>query len=205
MQFTIAGLLAVASLASAQYAGIPTCAQSCIADAVQKSTTCGATDTTCQCLPDNVSKIQNAATSCVIDACGITVALTVQSAATSACASLPASSASAQTSASSVPSSSAVAPSSSAAVLPSSSAVAPSSSVAEASPVVSSAASTPVSSAVLTPITSGVAAPTGSIGSNATAPSTPTSSITPYTGAGAQVRAGLGSALVLGVAAIFAF
>ncbi|TGO28768.1 hypothetical protein BPAE_0023g00330 [Botrytis paeoniae] len=212
MQFTIVSVLALASLALAQDSGIPACAQSCIDDAVKSETTCGATDKACQCLPDNVSSIQNAATTCVISSCGITVALTVPAAAAAACAALPASSA-APTSASSASSASA-APSSSA-VEPSSSAAAPSSSAAESSPVVSSTAastpvssqaSTPVSSVVATTITSGVAAPTGGSGSNATATGpSPTSSTVPFTGAGAQVKASFAGALVLGVAAIFAF
>ncbi|KAF7949078.1 hypothetical protein EAE96_008250 [Botrytis aclada] len=198
MQFTIVSVLALASLALAQDSGIPTCAQPCIDDAVKSETTCGATDKACQCLPDNISSIQNAATTCVISSCGITVALTVPAAAAAACAALPASSA---------------APSSSA-VEPSSSAVAPSSSAAESSPVVSStAASTPISSQASTPVssvvatvTSGVAAPTGGSGSNATATGpSPTSSTVPFTGAGAQVKASFAGALILGVAAVFAF
>ncbi|TGO62796.1 hypothetical protein BCON_0017g00370 [Botryotinia convoluta] len=209
MQFTIVSVLALASLALAQDSGIPACAQSCIDDAVKSATTCGATDKACQCVPDNVSSIQNAATTCVISSCGITVALTVPAAAAAACAALPASSA-APTSASSA----SAAPSSSA-VEPSSSAAAPSSSAAESSPVVSSTAastpvssqaSTPVSSVVATTVTSGVAAPTGGSGSNATATGpSPTSSTVPFTGAGAQVKASFAGALVLGVAAVFAF
>ncbi|KAB8297001.1 hypothetical protein EYC80_002402 [Monilinia laxa] len=209
MQFTAFGLLALASLAIAQDSSIPACAQPCIADAVKSSTTCGASDTVCQCQADNVSKIQTAATSCVIDKCGLTVALTVQSAATAACAALPASSSTTPTSASSVASSSAVEPSSSA-VVPSSSAVAPSSSAVESSVVsspvsspVSTPASTPVSSHASTPvssvvITSGVASPTGSAGSNTTKPTASATSTVPYTGSGNQVKAGLGSALVVG-------
>ncbi|THV43702.1 hypothetical protein BGAL_1061g00010 [Botrytis galanthina] len=206
MQFTIVSVLALASLALAQDSGIPSCAQPCIDDAVKSETTCGATDKACQCLPDNVSSIQNAATTCVISSCGITVALTVPAAAAAACAALPASSA-APTSTSAAPSSSAVETSSSAA--------APSSSAAESSPVVSSTAastpvssqaSTPVSSVVATTITSGLAAPTGGSGSNATATGpSPTSSTVPFTGAGAQVKASFAGALVLGVAAVFAF
>ena len=198
MQFTAFGLLALASLAIAQDSAIPACAQPCIADAVKSASTCGASDTACQCKPDNVSKIQTAATNCVVDKCGIAVALTVQPAAAAACASLTASS----FSTSSVLSSSAVAPSSSP-VAPSSSTAAPSS--AAYSSAVSSVASTPVSSAVVTSVTSGVASPTGSTGSNTTIPTTPSTSTLPYTGSGAQVKAGLGSALVIGVAAIFAF
>ncbi|KAG4030379.1 hypothetical protein MFRU_012g01170 [Monilinia fructicola] len=210
MQFKAFGLLALASLAIAQDSAIPACAQPCIADAVKSSTTCGASDTACQCQADNVSKIQTAATNCVIEKCGLTVALTVQSAAAAACAALPASSSTAPTSASSVASSSAVEPSSSAAV-PSSSAVAPSS-ASESSAISSPAstpASTPVSSHASTPIssvviTSGVASPTGGVGSNTTKPTAPATSTVPYTGSGAQVKAGLGSALVIGIAAVFA-
>ncbi|TGO14252.1 hypothetical protein BTUL_0056g00370 [Botrytis tulipae] len=213
MQFTVVSVLALASLALAQDSGIPACAQTCIDDAVKSKTTCGATDKACQCLPDNVSSIQNAATTCVISSCGITLqidptdfSLAVPAAAAAACAALPASSA-APTSASSAPSSSAVKTSSSAA--------APSSSAAQSSPVVSptatstpvsSQASTPVSSVVATTVTSGVAAPTGGSGSNATATgASPTSSTVPYTGAGTQVKASFAGALVLGVAAVFAF
>ncbi|RAL60764.1 hypothetical protein DID88_009869 [Monilinia fructigena] len=215
MQFTAFGLLALASLAIAQDSSIPACAQPCIADAVKSSTTCGASDTACQCQADNVSKIQTAATSCVIDKCGLTVALTVQSAAAAACAAIPASSSTAPTSASSVASSSAVEPSNSA-VVPSSSAVAPSSAVesstvsSPASSPVSTPASTPVSSHASTPVssvvvTSGVASPTGGAGSNTTKPTAPATSSVPYTGSGTQVKAGLGSALVIGIAALFAF
>ncbi|KAK6605471.1 CFEM domain-containing protein [Botrytis cinerea] len=216
MQFTIVSVLALASLALAQDSGIPSCAQPCIDDAAKSETTCGATDKACQCLPDNVSKIQTAATTCVIKECGITVALTVPDAAAKECASLPASSAApaSTSSASAAPSSSAVESSSSAAAL--------SSSAAESSPVVSSTAAstlvsstaastpvsstatpTPVSSVAATTITSGVAAPTGS-NATATGPS-PTSSTAPFTGAGAQVKASFAGALVLGVVAALAF
>ncbi|KAM0134348.1 hypothetical protein ACHAO1_005743 [Botrytis cinerea] len=207
MQFTIVSVLALASLALAQDSGIPSCAQPCIDDAAKSETTCGATDKACQCLPDNVSKIQTAATTCVIKECGITVALTVPDAAAKECASLPASSAApaSTSSASAAPSSSAVESSSSAA--------APSSSAAESSPVVSSTAAstpvsstatpTPISSVAATTITSGVAAPTGS-NATATGPS-PTSSTAPFTGAGAQVKASFAGALVLGVVAALAF
>ncbi|TEY36939.1 hypothetical protein BOTCAL_0533g00020 [Botryotinia calthae] len=214
MQFTIVSVLALASLALAQDSGIPSCAQPCIDNATKSETTCG-TDKACQCLSDNVSKIQTAATTCVIKECGITVALTVPDAAAKECASLPASSAAAASTsaASAAPSSSAVESSSSSA--------APSSSAAESSPVVSSTAastpvsstaastpvsshaSTPVSSVAATTITSGVAAPTGS-NATATGPS-PTSSTAPFTGAGAQVKASIAGALVLGVVAAFAF
>ncbi|ATZ54202.1 hypothetical protein BCIN_10g02180 [Botrytis cinerea B05.10] len=215
MQFTIVSVLALASLALAQDSGIPSCAQPCIDDAAKSETTCGATDKACQCLPDNVSKIQTAATTCVIKECGITVALTVPDAAAKECASLPASSAAPAST-----SSASAAPSS--AVESSSSAAAPSSSAAESSPVVSSTAAstlvsstaastpvsstatpTPVSSVAATTITSGVAAPTGS-NATATGPS-PTSSTAPFTGAGAQVKASFAGALVLGVVAALAF
>ncbi|QSZ35209.1 hypothetical protein DSL72_008076 [Monilinia vaccinii-corymbosi] len=203
MQFTAFGLLALASLATAQSSAIPACAQPCVADAVKASTTCGVSDTACQCLPDNVSKIQTAATSCVIGKCGITVALTIPAAANAACAALPAPSSAAPTYASSAaaPSSSSIAPSSTA---ESSAASSPASAPAP------SYASTPVSSVL---VTSGVASPTGGTGSNTTrpttpatpaSPTTPATSSVPYTGAGAQVKAGAGSALVLGIAAIFA-
>ena len=69
--FSALALLAVAGLAAAQ---IPTCAQPCLDSATKDA--CGdATDFACACTPANQAKIQNAATTCVLDACGPEVAV----------------------------------------------------------------------------------------------------------------------------------
>jgi hypothetical protein len=60
----------VLALAGHAAAVIPACATKCISDAVASSTTCGATDLSCQCQAANQAKIQSAATSCVLSACG---------------------------------------------------------------------------------------------------------------------------------------
>ncbi|KAG9236677.1 hypothetical protein BJ875DRAFT_455873 [Amylocarpus encephaloides] len=82
----IAGV-AFATIVTAQ---IPVCAVGCIADAVEAATTCGAKDLVCHCTPDNVAKIQGAATPCVIEKCG-SEAISVIAVAQAACASVKAS------------------------------------------------------------------------------------------------------------------
>lgn len=64
--------LMVAALSPADF--FPTCAISCFSDAIKK-TSCGAADYACQCQTDNQAVISNAATSCVLAACGLDVAL----------------------------------------------------------------------------------------------------------------------------------
>jgi hypothetical protein len=72
--YAVAAFVAVAS---AQANNIPTCARQCLDDATTATTSCGITEYVCQCQPDNQSKIQGAATSCVVAACGVDVALSM--------------------------------------------------------------------------------------------------------------------------------
>lgn len=70
MKFTAVAAISMAALVSAQsISDIPACALPCISTAVG-STSCGATDLKCICMKDNMSKIQGAATPCVIEKCG---------------------------------------------------------------------------------------------------------------------------------------
>jgi hypothetical protein len=70
MKYSYVALVAFSGLAAAQ-STLPTCAQPCVADAVAASTDCAADDIACQCIPANKAAIQGAATSCVLEACGI--------------------------------------------------------------------------------------------------------------------------------------
>ena len=54
--------------------GIPKCAVACLDTATQTQTNCEVSDYGCQCQPDNQSTIQDAASPCIISACGINVA-----------------------------------------------------------------------------------------------------------------------------------
>ena len=53
---------------------IPKCAVSCLDTAAQTQTDCTVSDYGCQCQTDNQNKIQDAASPCIISACGINVA-----------------------------------------------------------------------------------------------------------------------------------
>ena len=61
------------------YSTYPKCAQSCIASAVSHHTKCAATDRACQCQPSNVAAIGKATAGCVLDHCGLSVALGITS------------------------------------------------------------------------------------------------------------------------------
>ncbi|EFZ00089.1 CFEM domain protein [Metarhizium robertsii] len=70
MKFTAVAAISMAALVSAQsISGIPACALPCIQKGVA-STSCSETDLKCICKDENFSKIQSAATSCVISGCG---------------------------------------------------------------------------------------------------------------------------------------
>jgi len=177
--FSALALLAVAGLAAAQ---IPLCAQPCLDSATKDA--CGdAKDFACACTPANQAKIQNAATTCVLGACGPTVAVQeVLPAAKALCDNLPASS------------SAAPASTSSSEAAPSSTAAETSSSAGASSYAASSAPTT--TSTALVPVTTG--------SSNGT--TAPTSTPAPFTGGAAQATAaGLGSAFALGMAVLAAF
>ncbi|KAI0534212.1 hypothetical protein GGR58DRAFT_505555 [Xylaria digitata] len=74
MQFTLATIAALIAAVSAQtWDDIPACAQPCIVDAVAAVTTCGSTDYKCICA--NRQPLQTEATPCIIDACGVAVAI----------------------------------------------------------------------------------------------------------------------------------
>lgn len=68
MQFKYSAL-AVVALSGLAAAQIPSCATTCIANAISSATTCGATDTACQCETANKAAIQAAATPCVESSC----------------------------------------------------------------------------------------------------------------------------------------
>jgi hypothetical protein len=71
--FTIASL-ALASVAAGQsLADLPSCALTCLNDAVKQSTSCAATDLACIC--KQFDAIQGAAAGCILGACGQDVAL----------------------------------------------------------------------------------------------------------------------------------
>ncbi|KAI0973201.1 hypothetical protein F4678DRAFT_459331 [Xylaria arbuscula] len=74
MQLTLAALAPFIVAVSAQtWNDIPACAQPCILNAVATVTSCGSTDYQCICASRDA--VQTAATSCVITACGVDVAL----------------------------------------------------------------------------------------------------------------------------------
>ncbi|KAJ4389537.1 hypothetical protein N0V93_007007 [Gnomoniopsis smithogilvyi] len=67
-----------AALVSSQcFSSIPECAQSCMTNAATQSTSCGATDWTCQCTTTNQQTILDNAENCVDAACGETMWLEV--------------------------------------------------------------------------------------------------------------------------------
>ncbi|KAK5660180.1 hypothetical protein OQA88_13650 [Cercophora sp. LCS_1] len=74
MKYTAPVLAALVALVSAQdLSSIPACAKTCIDDAVKSATSCGATDVSCICA--SLDAVTQAATGCVLGACGIDVAL----------------------------------------------------------------------------------------------------------------------------------
>jgi len=61
--------LALATMASAQsLADIPSCAQTCIKDAVKQATSCDVADVACVCA--EMDKVQSAAVGCILAGCG---------------------------------------------------------------------------------------------------------------------------------------
>ncbi|KAI0441316.1 hypothetical protein F4803DRAFT_523758 [Xylaria telfairii] len=88
MQFTLATIATLVGIVSAQtWNDIPACAQPCILDAVAAVTACGPTDYPCICASRDA--VQNAAVSCVISACGLSVAINeVLPAVNAACAAI---------------------------------------------------------------------------------------------------------------------
>ncbi|KAK1835909.1 hypothetical protein QBC39DRAFT_274044, partial [Podospora conica] len=82
--------LLAATLASAQdISQIPACALGCIETALTKGTKCTTTDFACICA--NLDAITSAATTCVLDACGLDTALNkVLPATKNLCSSIPA-------------------------------------------------------------------------------------------------------------------
>ncbi|KAH8807100.1 hypothetical protein F5884DRAFT_788537 [Xylogone sp. PMI_703] len=86
---------AFTALASAQ---IPSCAQPCLAAAVDATTSCSPDDVVCQCQSSNQAAIQAAATSCIFGACG-SQALSALSAAKASCSNASAAGSTASTAA----------------------------------------------------------------------------------------------------------
>ncbi|KAF2210059.1 hypothetical protein CERZMDRAFT_99760 [Cercospora zeae-maydis SCOH1-5] len=66
-------IFSIGSATAASFNDLPPCSQKCIADAIKSSTNCAPTDTACACA--NQSKIQQAGAQCVIQACGMDVAV----------------------------------------------------------------------------------------------------------------------------------
>ncbi|KAJ6441331.1 CFEM domain-containing protein [Purpureocillium lavendulum] len=74
MKFTSIAVVAFAAVVSGQtLADIPSCAKTCLDDAVSKNTKCSTTDVPCIC--KSFEAIQGAATGCVLKECGQDVAL----------------------------------------------------------------------------------------------------------------------------------
>ncbi|KAF4922847.1 hypothetical protein CGCVW01_v005058 [Colletotrichum viniferum] len=75
MKYSFA-IAALAALVVAQDASIiPECARDCLSKATASATSCKEGDYACTCKSDNKAAIQSAATSCVIAACGVDVAV----------------------------------------------------------------------------------------------------------------------------------
>ncbi|KAL7894036.1 hypothetical protein HDV63DRAFT_161898 [Trichoderma sp. SZMC 28014] len=152
--------VAFAALAQAQTrADIPSCALPCLDSAVTANTKCATTDYTCIC--KDFDAVQTAATSCVIQKCGIDVATSKVLPATQAlCANSGSSSGSSAAGSSSAASSSAAtsaAQSSAASSAPASSAPvssAPASSAPASTAAATTAAGTTASTTVITSVTS---------------------------------------------------
>ncbi|APA10765.1 hypothetical protein sscle_07g055350 [Sclerotinia sclerotiorum 1980 UF-70] len=93
MKFSYVAIgLGAASIVSAQsaactsaVAAVPACGATCINASVEKF--CSSTDNyTCECASSTFSSIQSDATTCVINACGLTTAAQVLSAVNDVCA-----------------------------------------------------------------------------------------------------------------------
>ncbi|KAL3483597.1 hypothetical protein BJX62DRAFT_244751 [Aspergillus germanicus] len=54
---------------------VPKCAIPCLDDAIKSKTSCDVKDYKCVCKDENFSKVQGAATACVVQKCGSDVAL----------------------------------------------------------------------------------------------------------------------------------
>lgn len=75
---SVYAITAFAAVVAAQSSsGLPECAIPCIRDATTSATDCTFGDYACSCEPANNAAIRAAATSCVIDACGVDVALSM--------------------------------------------------------------------------------------------------------------------------------
>ncbi|KAL6887986.1 hypothetical protein GGI43DRAFT_388056 [Trichoderma evansii] len=75
MKFTLALATFVVAVYGQTIADIPACAIPCIDSAIASATTCSTTDLTCVCETSNFDAIEAASTSCVITACGASVAI----------------------------------------------------------------------------------------------------------------------------------
>ncbi|KAJ0414761.1 hypothetical protein BJY00DRAFT_318512 [Aspergillus carlsbadensis] len=76
MKLTSILALTLATLGATQTINdVPKCAIPCLDDAIKSKTSCGIKDYKCVCKDENFSKVQGAATSCVVDKCGSDVAL----------------------------------------------------------------------------------------------------------------------------------
>ena len=74
MKYSVILATAFVAVATAQdLSAIPTCAVKCINDAVASTTSCTAGDVACIC--ENKKAVVDAATACVLDACGFDVAV----------------------------------------------------------------------------------------------------------------------------------
>ncbi|KAI8231229.1 GPI-anchored CFEM domain protein [Colletotrichum sp. SAR 10_99] len=197
MKFSTATILAVVGLVAAQLDGIPSCAVTCLNNAVTSTGKCQAGDVACLCSPANYQAIVTAGTPCVLASCGAEVAANqVLPAAGKICAAVaggggPASSAAA------VPAvSSAVASVSSAVVASVSSRVASASSRAASITSRISQASASASATRTVVVTSAVTSRNGT--------STATSTVAPVTVNGANVQGPVGVLAMLAVGALAA-
>jgi hypothetical protein len=76
MKFTTLLAVAFATLAASQTINdVPKCAIPCLDDAIKSKTSCDVKDYKCVCKEENFSKVQGAATACVVQKCGSDVAL----------------------------------------------------------------------------------------------------------------------------------
>lgn len=73
MKYSLFALALAASARAQSRSDIPSCALTCLDDAIEKETSCSTTDYSCVC--KNFDTIQGEATSCVVDACGSDVAI----------------------------------------------------------------------------------------------------------------------------------
>lgn len=68
--FLVAAVWAALASGQCSPSSIPECAQSCISNAAASSTTCGATDYTCQCTDANQEVVLQTAQNCLVASCG---------------------------------------------------------------------------------------------------------------------------------------